>query len=109
MFIKGRYFINPVKITVKSETEQAKRELDNLTSSVSKISTPLSAATSGLAKIGLLAAGIAATAKAVKVLVDKSKEYIDLYKIQEQAEVRLEASLKATKNAVGMSSDELKI
>ena len=108
MFIKGRYFINPVKITVKSETEQAKRELDNLTSSVSKISTPLSAATSGLAKIGLLAAGIAATAKAVKVLVDKSKEYIDLYKIQEQAEVRLEASLKATKNAVGMSSDELK-
>ena len=54
-----------------------------------------------------IAAGAAAAAAAIKKIVDVGKEVINAYKIQEQAEAKLNATLKATGFAAGKTTDEL--
>lgn len=45
---------------------------------------------------------------AVSKMIKASKQYIDAYRIQEQAEAKLRSTLKATGNAAGFSFDQLK-
>ena len=46
-------------------------------------------------------------ASAIRVVVDACTELVNSYSAQEQAEVRLQATLKATQNACGMTASEM--
>ena len=53
------------------------------------------------------AAGAGVAALAIKKIIDVGKELVASYKVQEQAEAKLAAVLKATGNAVGISHSEM--
>ena len=54
-----------------------------------------------------IAKGAAIAAAAIAVLVKVGKEVIEAFKVQEQAEAKLNATLKATGFAAGLTADEL--
>lgn len=54
------------------------------------------------------AAGVGAAVLAVRKLIGEAKELVDAYAVQEQAEARLEQTLKATGYAAGLTATELK-
>ena len=102
-----------------AQTADAQKRIAELEKEVSRLSketkdsgSASSSAASGLGSMGSSAvaavAGIAAATAAVKALVSAAKECIEALKVQEQAETRLSAVLKATGNQIGMNVTELK-
>ena len=91
--------------TASARTDRMEKSLKDAAAASSELSEKQSALgrvlTSGTAVIAGVTAAIAG-------VVAVSKDLISIYSIQEQAEVRLEATLRATGNAIGMSSKELK-
>lgn len=91
--------------TASARTDRMEKSLKDAAAASSELSEKQSALgrvlTSGTAVIAGVTAAIAG-------VVAVSKDLISIYSVQEQAEVRLEATLRATGNAIGMSSKELK-
>lgn len=91
--------------TASARTDRMEKSLKDAAAASSELSEKQSALgrvlTSGTAVIAGVTAAIAG-------VVAVSKDLISIYSIQEQAEVRLEATLRATGNAIRMSSKELK-
>lgn len=91
--------------TASARTDKMEKSLKDAAAASSELSEKQSALgrvlTSGTAVIAGVTAAIAG-------VVAVSKDLISTYSIQEQAEVRLEATLRATGSAIGMSSKELK-
>ena len=91
--------------TASTRTDKMEKSLKDAAAASSELSDKQSALgrvlTSGTAVIAGVTAAIAG-------VVAVSKDLISTYSIQEQAEVRLEATLRATGSAIGMSSKELK-
>ena len=58
-------------------------------------------------KLKQFAVPAAAAGAALKMMYDAGKEMFDLFKVQEQAEAKLNATLKATAFSAGMAADEL--
>ena len=125
--------MSQLKIDVTADARKAKQELKDSASAVSSVSSAAdkaNASTSNMEKslksaasasselsdkqsaLGrVLTSGtavIAGITAAIAGVVAISKDLIDVYSVQEQAEVRLEATLRATNNTIGMSSKELK-
>lgn len=125
--------MSQLKIDVTADARKAKQELKDSASAVSSVSSAAeiasartdkmekslkdaAAASSELSEkqsaLGrVLTSGtavIAGVTAAIAGVVAVSKDLISIYSVQEQAEVRLEATLRATGNAIGMSSKELK-
>lgn len=125
--------MSQLKIDVTADARKAKQELKDSASAVSSISSAAETASvrtdkmekslrdaaaasselsdkqSALGRV--LTSGtavIAGVTAAIAGVVAVSKDLISIYSVQEQAEVRLEATLRATGNAIGMSSKELK-
>ena len=92
--------------------EDLEKEVSRLNGELNKTNNSSSQATSGLATVAKSAvaatAVVAAVAAAFKAVVSASKECIEAYKKQEQAETRLQAVLKATGNQIGMTAGDLK-
>ena len=122
-----------LKIDVTADVSKAKQNLKDTASAVSAVSTASDSASASVSKVerslkdaasasadlsreqsslsrvltsvpGIIGMATAAVAAMTAV----SKDLIDTYKVQEQAEVRLEATLKATGATIGMTSKELK-
>lgn len=91
--------------TASARTDRMEKSLKDAAAASSELSDKQSALgrvlTSGTAVIAGVTAAIAG-------VVAVSKDLISIYSVQEQAEVRLEATLMATGSAIGMSSKELK-
>ena len=91
--------------TASARTDRMEKSLKDAAAASSELSEKQSALgrvlTSGTAVIAGVTAAIAG-------VVAVSKDLISIYSIQEQAEVRLEATLRATGSAIGMSSKELR-
>ena len=125
--------MSQLKIDVTADARKAKQELKDSASAVSSVSSAAETASArtdrmekslkdaAVASLELsdkqaalgrvLTSGtavIAGVTAAIAGVVAVSKDLISTYSIQEQAEVRLEATLRATGNAIGMSSKELK-
>ena len=125
--------MSQLKIDVTADARKAKQELKDSASAVSSVSSAAETASArtdrmekslkdaAVASLELsdkqaalgrvLTSGtavIAGVTAAIAGVVAVSKDLISVYSIQEQAEVRLEATLRATGNAIGMSSKELK-
>lgn len=125
--------MSQLKIDVTADARKAKQELKDSASAVSSVSSAAETASvrtdrmekslkdaaaasselsdkqSALGRV--LTSGtavIAGVTAAIAGVVAVSKDLISIYSVQEQAEVRLEATLRATGNAIGMSSKELK-
>lgn len=122
-----------LKIDVTADVNKAKQNLKDTASAVSAVSTASDVASTSVSKVerSLKDAASASadlsreqsslsrvltsvpgiigmTTAAVAAMTAVSKDLIDTYKVQEQAEVRLEATLKATGATIGMTSKELK-
>lgn len=108
-----------VNMKFTAQTADAQKRIAELEKEVSRLSketkdsgSASSSAASGLGSMGSSAvaavAGITAATAAVKALVSAAKECIEALKVQEQAETRLSAVLKATGNQIGMNVTELK-
>lgn len=108
-----------VNMKFTAQTADAQKRIAELEKEVSRLSketkdsgSASSSAASGLGSMSSSAvaavAGIAAATAAVKALVSAAKECIEALKVQEQAETRLSAVLKATGNQIGMNVTELK-
>lgn len=125
--------MSQLKIDVTADARKAKQELKDSASAVSSVSSAadkanastiqmeksLKSAASASSELSdkqtalgsVLTSGaavIAGVTAAIAGVVAISKDLIDVYSVQEQAEVRLEATLRATNNTIGMSSKELK-
>lgn len=125
--------MSQLRIDVTADARKAKQELKDSASAVSSVSSAAetasirtdrmekslkdaAAASSELSEkqsaLGrVLTSGtavIAGVTAAIAGVVAVSKDLISIYSVQEQAEVRLEATLRATGSAIGMSSKELK-
>lgn len=125
--------MSQLKIDVTADARKAKQELKDSASAVSSVSSAadrantstiqmeksLKSAASASSELSdkqsalgrVLTSGtavIAGVTAAIAGVVAISKDLISIYSVQEQAEVRLEATLRATGNAIGMSSKELK-
>ena len=91
--------------TASARTDKMEKSLKDAAAASSELSEKQSALgrvlTSGTAVIAGVTAAIAG-------VVAVSKDLISVYSVQEQAEVRLEATLRATGNAISMSSKELR-
>lgn len=85
--------------------DKAFRDMDKSAGSFNK-NAKITAST--LMKIGAAVGGIAAVAKAYSMLKSAAEEYIALAGVQEAAERKLEAVLKATGGAAGYNIDQLK-
>lgn len=125
--------MSQLKIDVTADAKKAKQELKDSASAVSSVSSAadrantstiqmeksLKSAASASSELSdkqsalgrVLTSGTAVVAgvtAAIAGVVAISKDLINVYSVQEQAEVRLEATLRATNNTIGMSSKELK-
>lgn len=125
--------MSQLKIDVTADARKAKQELKDSASAVSSVSSAAETASSRTDKMEkslrdaaaasselsdkqsalgrVLTSGtavIAGVTAAIAGVVAVSKDLISIYSVQEQAEVRLEATLRATGNAIGMSSAELR-
>lgn len=91
---------------------ELEKEVARLNKETKESSSASTSAASGLGGMG--SAAVAAVAKvasataAVKALISAAKECVEAFKVQEQAETRLAAVLKASGNQIGMTVDELK-
>jgi len=61
----------------------------------------------GFSKFMLSAAGIAGAVIVFRKLISVGKDLVKAYEVQETAETKLRAALKATGNAVGITADEM--
>lgn len=125
--------MSQLKIDVTADARKAKQELKDSASAVSSVSSAAETASTRTDKMEkslrdaaaasselsekqsalgrVLTSGtavIAGVTAAIAGVVAVSKDLISIYSVQEQAEVRLEATLRATGNAIGMSSAELR-
>ena len=125
--------MSQLKIDVTADARKAKQELKDSASAVSSVSSAAETASArtdrmekslkdaAVASLELsdkqaalgrvLTSGtavIAGVTAAIAGVVAVSKDLISTYSVQEQAEVRLEATLRATGSAIGMSSKELR-
>lgn len=91
--------------TASARTDRMEKSLKDAAAASSELSEKQSALSRVLTSGTAVIAGVTA---AIAGVVAVSKDLISIYSIQEQAEVRLEATLRATGNAIGMSSKELK-
>lgn len=125
--------MSQLKIDVTADARKAKQELKDSASAVSSVSSAAETASARTDKMEkslkyaaaasselsekqsalgrVLTSGtavIAGVTAAIAGVVAVSKDLISIYSVQEQAEVRLEATLRATGSAIGMSSKELR-
>ena len=91
---------------------ELEKEVARLTKETKATGSASSGAATGLGTMGASAlgavAGIAAATIAVKAFISAAKECVEALKIQEQAEARLNAVLKASGNQIGMTVSDLK-
>lgn len=98
-------------IQITSNTASAVSGIKNVSQSMQELGTATDGTNSKLiqnaTKITSLGGAYSTISGAINKIVSVSKELIDTYSVQEQAEARLETTLKATGNQIGMSALEL--
>lgn len=99
-----------LKVNVTADVVQAQQKLKDVDKTVKQLGQTQSSlpapklATANLAAYG--AAALAAVA-AVGKLVSVAKEYVQLATVQQQAETKIAATIKATGNVIGVTTNEM--
>ena len=94
-----------LKVNVSADTKQATEKISNLSREMEGFSKIKG---TGMATSLLVWTAVADKAFSMaKQLYGASKELVDLYAVQQQAEVKLSATLRATGNQIGMTTTEL--
>jgi len=96
-----------VKILVRAEVAKAKKNLRSLQTTTKQTQSRIKAFAKSFMAFAGPAAGIALATKAIQKIVKIGKESIQAFKVQEQVEARLNATLKSTGYAAGFTADEL--
>jgi len=96
-----------VKVNVTAETKQASDALKNISSQVEKIVTKQNNLTSKAAAVTSWGAAFTLASNAVKKVAAELNELISAYSLQQTVETKLQATLRATGNAIGLSTTEL--
>lgn len=95
-----------LKVNVTSNSQEAQNALNKISSQLTGISK-LPSSTGFVAGLGVWTNAIGTVSRAVGKVVNSTKELVDLYTVQAQAELRLQGTLRATGNQIGMNATEL--
>lgn len=94
-----------LKVNVTADATQAQNAMAKLSKEMEGLTKiPGTGAAAGVL---VWVAAAEKAAQAVKAIYNQGKEYVDLYAVQQQAEVRLQATLKATGNTIGVTASEM--
>lgn len=94
-------------INVTAETAQASEALKNISSQIDKIVGKQNSLTSKAASVSAWGMAFEYAEKYIGAVVKVSRELVSAYAEQEKAETRLQSTLRATGNAIGLSTTEL--
>ena len=100
-----------ITLKIAADASQAIQGINSVNLKMEQMQTAAQRVSSGLVNLGTkltsTALSFSTLAAMVGKVVETAKELVISYSAQEQAEVRLQATLKATQNACGMSATEL--
>lgn len=96
-----------VKVNVTAETKQASEALKNISFQVERIVSKQNNLTSKAAAVTSWGAAYMLVSNAVKKVAADVSELISAYSLQQTAETKLQATIKATGNVIGVSTTEL--
>ena len=100
-----------ITLRVSADTSQAINSLNNLTVKLKQVGNDFDFASTKIGKISTTISLVGTATNTLTAYMQKfvsvATELVNSYSAQEQAEVRLQATLKATQNACGMSATEL--
>ena len=100
-----------ITLRVSADTSQAINSLNNLTVKLKQVGNDFDFASTKIGKISTTISLVGTATNTLTAYMQKfisvATELVNSYAAQEQAEVRLQATLKATQNACGMSATEL--
>jgi len=95
-----------LKVNVTSNSQEAQNALNKISSQLTGISK-LPSSTGFVAGLGVWTNAIETVSRAIGKVYNSTKELVDLYTVQAQAELRLQGTLRATGNQIGMNATEL--
>lgn len=95
-----------LKVNVTSNSQEAQNALNKISSQLTGISK-LPSSTGFVAGLGVWTNAIGTVSRAIGKVYNSTKELVDLYTVQAQAELRLQGTLRATGNQIGMNATEL--
>ena len=100
-----------ITLKIAADASQAIQGINSVNLKMEQMQTAAQRVSSGLVNLGTKLASTALSFSTLAAMVGKvvetAKELVISYSAQEQAEVRLQATLKATQNACGMSDSEM--
>ena len=100
-----------ITLKISSDVSQAVNGINSVNQKLDQFRQKTETVTSRLTNVSLGFNSFAdmgsKVASAIRDVVDVCAELVNSYSAQEQAEVRLQATLKATQNACGMSDSEM--
>lgn len=94
-------------INVSAETSRASEQLRNISSQIDQIMNKQNNLTSKAAGFSAWGLAFQFAEKYISAVVKVSRELVSAYAEQEKAETRLQSTLRATGNAIGLSTTEL--
>ena len=100
-----------ITLRVSADTSQAINSLNNLTVKLKQVGNDFDFASTKIGKISTTISLVGTATNTLTAYMQKfisvATELVNSYAAQEQAEVRLQATLKATQNACGMTASEM--
>ena len=102
---------NNISINISANTASAVSGIQNVNNGLQKLVVQFQTAKSACERLAMGLTAISQVYMTASIVVEKItaavRATVDAYSAQEQAEIRLQTTLKATQNAVGMSASEL--
>lgn len=102
---------NNISINISANTASAVSGIQNVNNGLQKLVVQFQTAKSACERLAMGLTVISQVYMTASIVVEKIttavRATVDAYSAQEQAEIRLQTTLKATQNAVGMSASEL--
>lgn len=100
-----------IELKVAADVADARQKLEQINGSLSDMSGRMESARGKMTSLSLTFNQLSQSMNVVfgyaKNVYAQMKELVDIYAVQEQAEKKLQATLKATQSACGMTEDEL--
>lgn len=100
-----------INLKITADASQAIQGINSVNLKMEQMQTASQRVSTGLVNLGTKLASTALSFSTIAAMVGKvvetAKELVTSYSVQEQAEVRLQSTLKATQQACGMSATEL--
>ena len=100
-----------INIKISADVQQAVNGINNINKSLDKMHQATESTSSKFIRLSSIIVGIksafSVASNAISAVANASRAVIEAYSAQEQAEIRLQATLQATQNACGMTAVEM--